>query len=74
MVNYFRHKKPAVVIKHHDQEFDYKDLDTLKMYILENGRVIPGRITNTAPRQQRQIVKAVKLARFLALLPYTDQH
>lgn len=74
MPSYFRHKKLSLVTENGDQEIDYKDLETLKMYILENGRIIPGRITGTTPRQQRAIAKAVKIARFLALLPYTDQH
>ena len=56
-----------------DQEIDYKNIEALKAYILESGRIIPGRITNMQPRKQRAISKAVKLARYLALLPYTDQ-
>lgn len=76
MSHYFRHKKASLTSDNgaQEQEIDYKDLDTLKMYILENGRIIPGRITGTAPRRQRQVVKSIKIARFLALLPYTDQH
>jgi small subunit ribosomal protein S18 len=57
-----------------DSEVDYKNLELLKASILESGRIIPGRITNVAPWKQRKIAKAVKLARYLALLPYTDQH
>jgi small subunit ribosomal protein S18 len=56
-----------------DQEIDYKNVELLKSCILESGRIIPGRITNMSPRKQRAISKAIKLARYLALLPYTDQ-
>ena len=55
-------------------EIDYKDLDTLKSYITETGKIIPSRNTGTNPRYQRQLASAVKRARYLALLPYSDQH
>ena len=57
-----------------DPVIDYKDVEMLKACVLESGRIIPGRITNTQPWKQRKISKAVKLARYLVLLPYTDQH
>jgi small subunit ribosomal protein S18 len=53
---------------------DYKDLDTLKEFVSENGKVIPSRITGTKARYQRQLTTAIKRARFLALIPYTDNH
>ena len=53
---------------------DYKDVDTLKDFINENGRIIPARITGTSSGDQRQLSDAIKRARFLALLPYTDLH
>jgi len=56
------------------KEVDYKDIDLLKDFILENGKIIPARITATKARYQRQLTTAVKKARFLALLPYTDKH
>lgn len=56
------------------KEIDYKDLDTLKAYITETGKIVPSRITGTNARYQRQLATAVKRARFLALIPYTDQH
>ena len=55
-------------------EVDYKDLNILKEFIAENGKVIPARITGTKSRFQRQLGIAIKRARFLALLPYTDLH
>ena len=53
---------------------DYKDLDTLKQYIGENGKIVPSRITGTKARYQRQLATAIKRERYLALLPYTDNH
>ena len=56
------------------QEVDYKQVDLLKDFITEKGKIIPARITGTKAHYQRQLAVAVKRARFLALLPYTDQH
>ena len=56
------------------KEIDYKDLDLLKDYITETGKIVPSRITGTSARYQRQLARAVKRARDFALLPYTDQH
>ncbi|CAE6492691.1 MAG TPA: 30S ribosomal protein S18 [Nitrosomonas nitrosa] len=53
---------------------DYKDVDLLKDFISENGRIIPARITGTKSFYQRQLNTAIERARFLALLPYTDRH
>lgn len=53
---------------------DYKDIGLLKDFINDNGKIIPARITGTKARYQRQLSLAVKRARFLALLPYTDLH
>ena len=55
-------------------EIDYKDLNILKQYIGESGKIVPSRITGTKAKYQRQLATAVKRARFLALLPYTDNH
>ena len=56
------------------EEIDYKDVDTLRDFIAENGKIIPARLTGTRAIYQRQLNTAIKRARFLALLPYTDQH
>ena len=53
---------------------DYKDLGVLKNYITETGKIVPSRITGTRAPYQRQLATAIKRARYLALLPYTDQH
>ncbi|MCK9508163.1 MAG: 30S ribosomal protein S18 [Pigmentiphaga sp.] len=55
-------------------QIDYKDVDTLRDFIQENGKIIPARLTGTKAHYQRQLDTAVKRARFLALLPYTDNH
>jgi len=56
------------------EQIDYKDIDTLKKYITETGKIIPSRITGTKNHYQKQLAIAIKRARHLALLPYTDQH
>ena len=55
-------------------EIDYKDLNTLKQYVTETGKIVPSRITGTKAKYQRQLATAIKRARYLSLLPYTDQH
>ncbi len=53
---------------------DFKEIDILKDFVNENGKIIPARITGTTSGFQRQLSVAIKRARFLALLPYTDLH
>lgn len=55
-------------------QIDYKDVDILKDFVQENGKIMPARITGTKAHFQRQLDTAIKRARFLALLPYTDLH
>ena len=54
--------------------FDYKDIQILKNYISENGKIIPKRTTGLSAKEQRILSKAIKLARYVALIPYCDQH
>jgi small subunit ribosomal protein S18 len=56
------------------QEVDYKEVAVLKDFITETGKIIPSRVTGTKSKYQRQLSTAIKRARYLALLPYTDQH
>ena len=56
------------------KQIDYKDIELLKDFVNENGRIIPARITGTKSHYQRQLSVAIKRARFLALMPYTDLH
>jgi small subunit ribosomal protein S18 len=74
MSRFFRRKKYCKFTAEKTVQIDYKDLATLKQYITETGKIVPSRITGTRPFYQRQLQLAVKRARFLALLPYTDQH
>ena len=70
----FRRRKFCRFTAEGVKQIDYKDIDVLKEFINENGKIIPARITGTKARYQRQLSVAVKRARFLALLPYTDLH
>jgi small subunit ribosomal protein S18 len=74
MARYFRRKKFCKFTADDVEQIDYKDLATLKNYITETGKIVPSRITGTRSFYQRQLAEAVKRSRFLALLPYTDQH
>lgn len=56
------------------ESIDYKDLEVLKANISETGKILPRRTTGTKSHYQRQLATAVKRARFLALIPYSDQH
>jgi small subunit ribosomal protein S18 len=56
------------------EQIDYKDIDTLRDFIGENGKITPARLTGTRAFFQRQLTVAIKRARFLALMPYSDQH
>ena len=74
MSRYFRRRKFCRFTAEGITEIDYKDLEILKSYVTETGKIIPSRNTGTKARYQRQLATAVKRARFIALLPYTDQH
>ncbi|QDX81684.1 30S ribosomal protein S18 [Denitratisoma sp. DHT3] len=56
------------------EEIDYKDVEILKDFVTETGKIMPARITGTKTGYQRQLSTAIKRARFLALMPYTDLH
>jgi len=70
----FRRRKFCRFTAEKMEWIDYKDVDLLKDFIGENGKIIPARITGTKAGYQRQLAEAVKRARFLALVPYTDVH
>jgi small subunit ribosomal protein S18 len=74
MSRYFRRKRFCKFTAEGIDEIDYKDLETLKEYITETGKIVPSRVTGTKAKYQRQLATAIKRARFLSLLPYTDQH
>ena len=72
--NLFKRKKFCRFTAEGVKQIDYKDVDVLKDFVQENGKIMPARITGTKARYQRQLSTAIKRARFLALLPYTDLH
>jgi len=74
MSRFFRRRKFCRFTAEGVSEIDYKDLDTLKGYITETGKIVPSRITGTKAKYQRQLASAIKRARYVALLRYTDAH
>ncbi|MBI2994995.1 MAG: 30S ribosomal protein S18 [Gammaproteobacteria bacterium] len=74
MSRYFRRKRYCRFTAEGVEEIDYKDLNTLKSYVTETGKIVPSRISGTKARYQRQLATAIKRARFLALIPYCDSH
>ena len=74
MARFYRRRKFCRFTAEGVTEIDYKDLETLRNYISETGKIVPSRITGTKAKYQRQLARAVKRARAVAILPYTDQH
>ena len=74
MARFFRRRKFCRFTAEGVKEIDYKDLNTLKAYVTETGKIVPSRITGTKAKSKRQLAVAIKRARYLALLPYTDGH
>lgn len=74
MSRYFRRRKYCRFTAEGITEVDYKDINLLKAFVTETGKIVPSRITGTKAKYQRQLTTAVKRARYLALLPYTDAH
>lgn len=74
MARFFRRRKFCRFTSEGVAQIDYKDIATLKNYITESGKIVPSRITGTRAKYQRQLAVAIKRARYLALLPYTDLH
>ena len=74
MAYFSRRRKMCRFTADKSTDIDYKDVALLKNYVTETGKIIPSRLTGTRAFYQRKLVKAIKKARFLALLPYCDQH
>jgi len=74
MSRFFRRKKYCRFTAEKMLEIDYKDLEILKGYVSETGKIVPSRITGTRAKYQRQLAKAIKRARYIAILPYSDAH
>ncbi len=69
----FRKKKCFFTEKGYT-DIDYKDTDLLKKYIEAGGKIVPSYFTGTRTFYQRKLTAAIKRARYMALLPYTDNH
>ena len=67
-----RRRKVCQFCADKNKEIDYKDVETLKKYITERGKILPKRITGTCAMHQREVTRAIKRARIVALLPYTQ--
>ena len=74
MSRYFRRRKYCRFTAEGITDIDYKDLELLKGFVTETGKIVPSRITGTKARYQRQLATCIKRARYVALLPYTEQH
>ncbi|MBT8421209.1 MAG: 30S ribosomal protein S18 [Gammaproteobacteria bacterium] len=74
MSRYFRRRRYCRFTVEKVEEIDYKDINTLRGYVTETGKIVPSRITGTKAKYQRQLSRAIKRARYLALLPYSDAH
>ncbi len=67
---FFRRRKTCPFSGPNGLKIDYKDVRTLQRFISERGKMVPSRITAVSTKKQRELARAIKRARFLALLPY----
>ncbi|MBT5242117.1 MAG: 30S ribosomal protein S18 [Rhodospirillaceae bacterium] len=67
---FFRRRKSCPFTGSSAPKIDYKDVKLLQRYISERGKIVPSRITAVSAKKQRELARAIKRARFLALLPY----
>ncbi len=74
MAHYFRRRRYCRFTEEGIDEVDYKDTAILKDFITETGKIVPSRVTGTKAKYQRQLSTAIKRARYIALLPYSDNH
>lgn len=68
----FKKRKKCPFTQAGIKHIDYKDVDTLSQFVTERGKILPRRITGVSHYYQRQLTKAIKRARFIALLPFVD--
>ncbi|MFT6772599.1 MAG: small subunit ribosomal protein S18 [Paracoccaceae bacterium] len=67
---FFRRRKSCPFSGDNAPKIDYKDVKLLQRYVSERGKIVPSRITAVSAKKQRELSRAIKRARFLALLPY----
>ncbi|MFW0777941.1 MAG: 30S ribosomal protein S18 [Rickettsiales bacterium] len=70
---FFRRKKTCPLTGPNAPAIDYKDVKLLSRFISERGKILPSRITSVSHKKQRELAKAIKRARNLALLPFVAQ-
>ncbi|MCV2524965.1 MAG: 30S ribosomal protein S18 [Candidatus Lightella neohaematopini] len=70
----YNSKQKFFLTKNYICQINYKNVDILKNYVSESGKIIPSRITGVSAKQQRIIARAIKKARYLSLMPYIDHH
>ena len=70
---FFRRRKSCPFSGANAPVIDYKDVKLLQRYVSERGKIVPSRITAVSSKKQRELSRAIKRARFLALLPYAVQ-
>ena len=71
--NNIRRKKVCQFCADKTETIDYKEVEKLRKYITDKGKILPKRITGTCAIHQRQVTTAIKRARIVALLPYTAE-
>jgi len=69
--SFFRRRKSCPFSGPNAPKIDYKDIRTLGRFVSERGKIVPSRITAVSAKKQRQLAKAIKHARYMALMPYT---
>src|SRR5271168_1727541 len=70
---FFRRRKSCPFSGPHAPKIDYKDVKLLQRFVSERGKIVPSRITAVSTKRQRELAKAIKRARYLALMPYLIQ-
>lgn len=73
-MTYSKRKKVCYFTVNNAYEIDYKNIELLKKFVSETGKIVPSRITGTCAKYQRRLSNEIKRARFVALLPFCDRH
>ncbi|EPD50905.1 MULTISPECIES: 30S ribosomal protein S18 [Paenisporosarcina] len=68
-----RRKKVCYFTSNNITHIDYKDVDLLKKFVSERGKILPRRVTGTSAKYQRKLTSAIKLSRIMALLPFSTE-
>ncbi|CCI86830.1 30S ribosomal protein S18 [Lactobacillus gigeriorum] len=68
-----RRRKVDYIAANHIEYVDYKDVDLLKRFISERGKILPRRVTGTSAKNQRKVANAIKRARIMGLLPFVAE-